>query len=192
MISPANTRPLPEACGKSRCEMIDLKLSDRRMRTPACASTVWDSGSTGPMRSIRDRSRTTASLSAVAPPQTPEPAPLGTTAVPVWLAQARTVATSPVVAGEMTAAGSGRSSPRTRRSNASDQESIARWRRVCRSVLTVPPGRRLARISRELTRRIVDPGWPGRPGARRLMRPDASPSGRAPYSLHVAFYRQIR
>ena len=110
-----------------------------------------------------------ASALACAPPQTPEPAPLGTTAVPVWLAQARTVATSPVVAGEMTAAGSGRSSPRTRRSSASGQESVAHWRSVCGSVLIVPSGRRLASISRELTSRIVDrrrlPGLGIRPPA---------------------------
>ena len=110
-------------------------------------------GRCGPSGTGRGRRR---SLSAVAPPQTPEPAPLGMTAVPVSLAQARMVATSPVVAGEMTAAGSGRSSPRTRRSSASGQESVALWRSVCGSVLIVPSGRRLASISRELTSRIVD------------------------------------
>ena len=93
------------------------------------------------------------------------PAPLGMTAVPVWLAQARTVATSSVRAGKRIARGSGRSSPRARRSSASDQESMAWLCSVCGSVLTVPPGRRLTRMSRGLTRRIVDRGRPDRPAA---------------------------
>src|ERR1700748_113252 len=63
--------------------------------------------STSPMRSIRDRSSTIAWVSAWAPPQTPEPAPLGMTAVPVWLGQARTSATSSVPVGEAPRAGFG-------------------------------------------------------------------------------------
>ena len=105
--------------------------------------------------SIRDRSRTTDPASACAPPHTPEPPPRGITAVDVSDAQARTVATSSVLAGKTTAAGTGSSSPRTRLSSASAQESMARSRRISASVRTVPSGRRLTSMSRGLTRRIV-------------------------------------
>ena len=38
MISAATTRPLPEACGNSRCEMLPFRFSASRLRTPVCAS----------------------------------------------------------------------------------------------------------------------------------------------------------
>ena len=73
-------------------------------------------------------------------------------------AQVRTVATSSVLAGKTTAAGTGSSSPRTRRNNASAQESMARSRSISVSVRTAPSGSRLTNMSRGLTTRIVTHG----------------------------------
>ena len=123
---------------------------------------------------MRDRSRTTEPACASAPPHTPEPPPRGITAVAVSDAQARTAATSSVLAGKTTAAGTGSSSPRTRRSSASAQESMARSRSISASVRTAPSGRRLTRMSRALTTRIVDPGRRHRlaPAAQSLFEPE--------------------
>ena len=86
-----------------------------------------------------------------------EPPPRGITAVNVCDAQVRIVATSSVLAGKTTATGTGSSSPRTRRSSASAQESMARSRRVSASVRTVPSGSRLTSMSRWFTRRSYNP-----------------------------------
>ena len=114
--------------------------SSRSPRTPAWTVTVWETRSTSPIWSIRDRSRIDRAGLRLAAPHTPEPPPRGITAVPVSLAQARTVATSSVLAGKTTAAGSASSSPRTRRSSSSVHESMARSRSIPASVLTVPVG----------------------------------------------------
>src|SRR6185437_4588636 len=155
----------------------------------AWTSTVWETRSTWPTRSIRDRSRITAPARACAPPHTPEPAPRGITAVPVSVAQASTVATSCVLAGKTTAAGAGSSSPRTRRSRSSVHESMARSRPTCASVLTVPAGRRLTRRSTALTtadrrpagpRAASRPAVPGSGSVARGVRRDGQAAGGGP------------
>jgi hypothetical protein len=77
----------------------------RRARRPG-RCTTRETRSTPVMRFMRDMSTTTGPSSASAPPHTPEPAPLGITAVRVSEAQASTMATSSAEAGKTTSCGS--------------------------------------------------------------------------------------
>ena len=75
------------------------------LTTPAWTVAVRSASSTARIEVIRSSATTRQPSIALAPPDSPEPAPRGTTGTP-WRAAARTAAwTSPVVRGRTSAAG---------------------------------------------------------------------------------------
>src|SRR5580693_828643 len=111
-------------------------------------------------------SSTTDAFAPLAPPHTPDPPPRVITGIRIGAAQDSTVATSSVLVGKTTAAGSGGSSPLTLRSSPRVQLSMARSRSIWGSVVTAPRGRRLARDSIASTARIVTQSALGAPVCR--------------------------
>ena len=102
--------------------------------TPGSTTAIWLAGSMVLMAVIRSVDRTTQPSTALAPPESPVPAPRVTSGVPVAAQADTTSATSAVVRGRTTAAGCP--------NGAHSASSCTKLPMTSGSVTTAPAGRR--------------------------------------------------
>ena len=105
--------------------------------TPGSTTAIWLAGSTALMAVMSSVDRTTQPSTALAPPDSPVPAPRVTSGVPVAAQADTTSATSAVVRGRTTADGCP--------NGAHSASSCTKRPMTSGSVTTAPAGRRVAR-----------------------------------------------